>query len=307
MSRPPRQPPADTLSRAAAALLTGAALFLISGAARAAPITIATWNMGWLTTRPASDTSLPPGIYRRTDADIDRLARWARHLNADVIAFQEVDGPTVAARVFPPDQYQLFLSGDPIVQETGVAVRKGLTARLNPVLTELNVYPPTAPHQLRSGLDITITRGSASLRLLVVHLKTGCWENTWTERQHACPTLRSQISVLDNWALERQDSGEPFAILGDFNRRLEPADPYFLALTTDSPMTLTTAGKASPCWGGEYFIDHILLGGTARSWLVPDSLRVMTYGTSPDATPAQLSDHCPVSVRLSLPDSPATP
>ncbi|EHH69184.1 endonuclease/exonuclease/phosphatase family protein [Gluconobacter morbifer] len=70
-------------------------------------------------------------------------------------------------------------------------------------------------------------------------------------------------------------------------------------IEADAPVLLTTADKASPCWGGEYFIDHILLGNAVRTWLRPDSLRVMTYRQ--DTDPAGLSDHCPVSVHLDWP------
>ena len=54
--------------------------------------------------------------------------------------------------------------------------------------------------------------------------------------------------------------------------------------------------------GGETFIDHILLGGAARDWLVADSLRVLTYRETGGEWKQRLSDHCPVSVRLRLPD-----
>lgn len=280
--------------------LTILLLACLPACASGSSLKLATWNLGWLTSRPAGDSALPEGIYRRNEADIARLASYADHLDADVIGFQEVDGAPIAARIFRPPKYRIIMSGDHVVQQVGVAIRGSLSVTRNPDLTALNVYPPDAPHALRSGLDITISDGRASLRLLVVHLKTGCWDNPWAERQHACPTLRSQFSVLDNWALERNDSEEAFAILGDFNRRMTPADPFFLFLKQDAPLTLTTAGRASPCWGGEYFIDHIVLGGKARDWLRPDSLRVTTYH-DPGVTPAQLSDHCPVSVRLAFP------
>ncbi len=271
-----------------------------SGSAVGASLKLATWNMGWLTSRPAGDPGLPDGIYRRNDADIERLAAYADRLDADIIGFQEVDGAAIAARVFRAPRYRIIMSGDHVTQQTGVAIRGSLSVTVHPPVTALNVYPPSAPHPLRSGLDITVSDGTASLRLLVIHLKTGCYDNPWTERQHACPTLKSQFAVLDDWALERSDSGEAFAILGDFNRRMTPGDPFFLSLTRDTPLLLTTSGRASPCWGGEYFIDHILLGGPARDWLTAGSLRVMTYH-DPGITPAQLSDHCPVSVRLALP------
>ncbi len=38
-----------------------------------------------------------------------------------------------------------------------------------------------------------------------------------------------------------------------------------------------TEGRSSPCWGGEAFIDHIVLGNAARDWLQPDGCGVLTY------------------------------
>ncbi|WP_368041049.1 endonuclease/exonuclease/phosphatase family protein [Acetobacter estunensis] len=268
--------------------------------AQARDLKLATWNLGWLTLRPAGDPALPDDIPRRSAVDLAHLRAYVTHLNADVIGFQEVDGEAAAARLFPSSTYRLLLTNDPVVQRVGIAIKSGLIITRHDDVTALNVYPPGAPHPLRSGLDVTISDGTASLRLLVVHLKTGCWDNPPTEHAHACPTLVSQFAALEDWILERQDEGEAFAIMGDFNRRLTPTDPFFLTLLHDGPLLLTTAGYASPCWDGEYFIDHILLGGPARSWLKNNSLRVMTY-TGANDTPQTMSDHCPVSIHLDLP------
>lgn len=240
----------------------------------------------------------------RSARDFARLRAYADHLDADVIAFQEVDGPQAAARVFDPSRYTLVLSGEDIVQRVGIAVRRGLPVTLNGEVTGFDLPVPGDPHHLRYGLDVTVGAGKDRLRLLVVHLKSGCWDQPLAERGHSCPILYRQFETLDDWVLERQDEGDAYAVLGDFNRRLTEKDPLMVRLDSDAPLTLTTSGWASPCWGekysrGEYFIDHILLGNAARNWLVPGSLRVMTYRG--DASPEGLSDHCPVSVRLDLP------
>ena len=267
--------------------------------ASAESLKLATWNMDWLTLRHDGDPELPNDVHPRKPEDFERLRSYAKHLNADIIGFQEVDGTPAAERVFDTAQYQFVLSTDPVIQKVGLAVRRGLHIQINEPLSALNVASPTAAHQLRGGLDVTIKDGSASLRLLVVHLKTGCWDQPLKQRQHSCPTLYEQFAILENWMLERQDDGEAYAVLGDFNRRLTLHDPLMEQIEADEPVTLTTSGMASPCWGGEYFIDHIILGNAARSWLAPDSLRVMTYRN--DTNRQGLSDHCPVSVTLALP------
>ncbi|WP_068169919.1 endonuclease/exonuclease/phosphatase family protein [Neokomagataea thailandica] len=281
-----------------------AALFFSAPTANAHRLKLSTWNLDWLTLRPSGDAALPPDVPSRTQNDFLRLHAYADHLNADIIAFQEVENVEAASRVFDPQKYQFIFSQDNIIQKTGLAIRKSLSVSVNPPLQELDNTPPTAIHHLRSGLDVTLSAGSQTLRLLVVHLKTGCWDQPLSQKQHSCPTLYQQFTILENWIAERQDEGMPYAVLGDFNRRLTTSDPLMQHINTIAPLSLTTAGFASPCWQGESFIDHILLGNTARQWLVPQSLRVLTY--QHDTSPTGLSDHCPVSITLDVPDAPST-
>lgn len=232
----------------------------------------------------------------RTSADFEKLAAYAQHLNADLVGLQEVDSLSTAERLFPARVYQIFITRDALLQHPALALRKPLRAHQNPDVTDLDTTPTTAPHHLRSGLDVTVETGTTPLRVLVVHLKTGCQDNPVSEQHHACPILLRQFAVLQNWISARAEAHEAFVIMGDFNRRLTEYDPFYLLLSHQAPLRLTTAGWASPCAGGTYFIDHILLGGTALRWEVPNSLHVMTYRA--DTQPATLSDHCAVSVRL---------
>lgn len=267
----------------------------------ARPIKVSTWNLDWLTARPAGDPTLPPDLHHRSDGGLCQLAAYATRLNADIVGFQEVDSAALAARLFPPTRYRIVMTDDHVVQRVGLAVATGLTVTRHPDLSDLDVYPPDAPHRLRTGLDVTIDDGVGSLRILVVHLKAGCRGAALADRRPACRTLARQLIVLDDWIAQRQDEGVAFLVMGDFNRNLTSSDPFFQRLATDGPLTLTTAGRASPCWGGTYFIDHILLGNQARAWLRPGSLRVLTYDPQdPDQAP-DLSDHCPVSVGLEMP------
>lgn len=279
-----------------------AVLLLFAGRAPAAELRIATWNLEWLTARPAGDPALPPDVRPKRPEDIDALRRYAMVLDADVIAFQEVDGPEIAAQVFPSDRYAVMTTNDAVVQRVGFAVRRGITVERNPDLVGLDLYP-TAHRRLRSGADITLVLPGGRLRLLSVHLKSGCNHDKLTGNiGRTCETLRGQIAPLKGWMAQRVDEGVPFVLLGDFNRRMEGRDELLAALVATAPLVRATEGKASPCWGGNSFIDHILAGGAARAWMVPASLRVMTYRETTEAAKATLSDHCPVSVRFRLPD-----
>lgn len=270
---------------------------LTADPAPAHSLKLATWNMEWLMAEDGPlAANAPPDRPHRTAADFEKLAAYARHLDADIVGLQEVDTTATAERLFPARTYQIFMTNDALLQHPALAVRKPLHAHRNSDLVDLDVAPATATHQLRRGLDVTVETDTIPLRILVLHLKTGCWDNPVSEKHHDCPTLLQQFGVLQNWISARAAAHEAFVIMGDFNRRMTVYDPFFLILRQAAPLRLTTAGWASPCENGSYFIDHILLGGAAQNWLQPHSLRVMTY--RPESQPATLSDHCAVSVRL---------
>ncbi len=275
-------------------------LLLLGGPAAAADLKVATWNLEWLTLRHAGDPILPDGVVPKSAADRAVLRRYADALDADVIALQEVDGPEAARDIFPPDRYALFLTHDDVVQRTGFAVRRGLDVERNPDLVGLDVYPD-AHFRLRSGADITIVLPGGRLRLLAVHLKSGCHEARLTSRRRPCETLSRQVAPLQGWIAQRRAEGVPFALVGDFNRVMDGDDELLAALDRISPLARATEGRSTPCWGGNTFIDHILAGGAARSWMQRDTMQVLVYRQTDEAAKEHLSDHCPVSVRFRLP------
>ena len=274
-------------------------LLLLAAPAGAAELKLATWNLDWLTLRPAGDPALPADVRPKPAEDLARLRAYAAILAADVVALQEVDGAPAAATVFPPDRYALHLTADRVVQRVGFAVRRGLDFTANPDLTALEL--PGA--RLRSGADITLSWPGGRLRLLAVHLQQGGRQERLTTRTRpACPLLRTQRAALQGWVAQRRAEGGAFALLGDFNRWMDAEDAFYAALQEAAPLLRATEGRSSPCWDGGGFIDHIIAGGPARGWMRPQTLRVLVYRETADEWRARLSDHCPVSVRFLLPD-----
>ena len=270
--------------------------------AQASELKLATWNLEWLTARPAGSPDLPADVQPKRPEDIALLRRYAELTAADVIAFQEVDGPEIAAAIFPADRFALHLTADRVVQRTGLAIRRGLAFTANPDLTALDLYP-AARHRLRSGADITLATPSGPLRLLSVHLKTGCREDPLhRSTRPQCVTLAGQLPPLEAWVAARREEAAAFVLLGDFNRWMSPRDGFWAGLAAAAPLARATEGRTSPCWGGGGFIDHIIAGGAATAWMRPDTLRVLVFRETGREWKERLSDHCPVSVRFQLPN-----
>lgn len=262
-----------------------------------AELKIATWNLDWLTTREAGDRGLPADVIPRSEEDFTRLAQYVHELNADLVAIEEVDGGEAAAKVFLRDRYSVHMTHDHVTQRVGIAVRRGLRYDINPDITELGA------NHLRSGADITLHLGSVDLRVLAVHLKKGCRNQPLPKAKgRSCEELKDQVAPLVDWITARKADAVPFIILGDFNRWMDGSDTFLADLRKAAPLVRATEGHSSPCWGSENFIDHILAGGTAGGWMQPDTLKVLVYRETEPAWRDRLSDHCPVSVRFSVPD-----
>ena len=263
-------------------------------------VTIASWNLDWLNRRTQR------GPVRRSPADYERLQRYAQRLHADVIAVQEVDGEEALRQVFSPGEYDYHLTAQRDVQRVGFAYRKGLLVDRHPDLTALDVGG------VRVGADLTVHVNGKALRLLAVHLKSGCFSAPSSSPKAACVKLQAQLPVLERWIDERAAAGEPCLVLGDFNRRLNAQDPFYAELDDGDPpnadLSLPSAGHESHCWGGKYpeFIDHMLLSRDAASWLQPSSFAELQYDVADAPFRSKLSDHCPIEIVL-IPGAPAAP
>lgn len=263
---------------------------------------VGTWNLEHL------DDSNGEGCVSRTNDDYDALAQRIEDLGVDVLAFQEVENLTAARRVFS-EKWNIEISNRPMVSgppcrenrnnrlghlATGIAVRDGLEYHRNPDLMDLDVDHPSR----RWGTDITIIVDNEELRVLSVHLKSGCWskhQDTNESAKTACSTLREQIAVLKEWITERQADRQAYVIVGDFNRRFTAPNDWAWELLTQKVPTLALASntKSSIC-NPKYplFIDHIIFDSATNVTMVPGSFEeVGRVGKHPD--------HCAISARFS--------
>lgn len=290
---------------AALTLFAGACTGTLNPSGEPSPsptIRLAAWNIEHLA--EADGTGCRP----RTAADYAALREYVADLNADVIAFQEVESRAAGERVFDPALYTVVIEDrvgtnqrgacrgrDGLTinaQRTGFAIRKDIPFERQPDFTAIQVGDP----DLRSGVDLIVRpRGGEPIRVLSVHLKSGCSSG---DRNEACPVLFQQVPVMERWIDERAAEGVRFAVMGDFNRRLAmPNDAVWAAWDDASPPNADLAfasGDQSARCNPRYsdFIDFILLDRRATA----DFRGFEETTFAGDA----LSDHCAVSARLSV-------
>lgn len=291
---------------AALALLTACAPAIdapqASPPAAARPLKLASWNLEFLAEKDGV------GCQPRGAADYAAMKRIADGLDADVIAFQEAESIAAAARVFDPARFTIVMEareGAPsgtcggehkdqqvIRQAVGFAIRKALAFDRHPDVTSLM----RSNAQLRSGVDITLRApGRAPIRLLAVHLKSGCFSGTDAK---ACPVLLDQIPALEAWIDAAARGPDRFAVLGDWNRRLTlPGDMVWTEIDDGQPanadLLLADAGTPPACDPRyDSFIDHIVLDKRAATGLAGFGETRYAPGEK------HYSDHCPVAVTL---------
>lgn len=266
---------------------------------RSGGLRIVSWNMEHLAERDGM------GCRPRSEADYEAMRSFAETLDADVVAFQEVESVAAAQRVFPPARYDILIEERTSVrsgpcrgrdglfigpQRTGFAIRKGQPFKRHPDFTALQV----GDSDLRSGVDITLSpKGGRPIRLLSVHLKSGCSSGSSNE---ACPVFFSQLPALEGWIDSRAAEPVRFAVVGDFNRRFVKAgDAAWLELDDSSPansdLSLASGSRGAAC-DPRYsdFIDYLVLDKRATGGLRGFDEILYSGG--------RLSDHCAIVAEL---------
>lgn len=280
---------------------------------------VATWNMEWLVSpatahaarlacRSGRRAALPCNVARdhsRDSADLARLAWYARNLDADVIAFQEVEDAGIAARVF--SGYRICIAGGRGMQHVGFAVRPGIAHRCGPPMDAVSLGGAQ-----RAGMTLVLFPDSTrAVELLAVHLKSGCADDAFDSGSTSCTLLAAQARQLSTWIAARARSR--FILLGDFNRGdAEVATDEFWSTLAGGDLARAAFRFASSgvpfrnCHIGAGFtraIDHILVSRALLPDVVPASFRKAGYRES-DAIRYRLPDHCPVSLLLDVAQFP---
>lgn len=312
--------------RALAALLPFA---LSLPAAAAERLSLGTWNMEWMML-PATFDALAPKCFgdgrrasggdralpcnvvkngRWSEEDLARIREFAAQAAVDVIALQETDGRGVASEVFPDREF--CFTKRKHVQNVGFAIRRGLPYRCNTDYYQLGLED----NDVRWGADLTLFPGTQQeMRLLAVHLKSGCNRDPLTDPRSECRTLQEQVPVLEAWIDRRAKSRVPFAVLGDFNRRfdrerdaardardrtasmwpeLDDGEPAESDLV-DAGADFGAIGCGTP-HGKRPPIDHIVLNRSLGRRIVAGSYRAWEYPAG-----GRWPDHCLISVELEL-------
>lgn len=280
-------------------------LFLTPLETIATELNIVAWNLEHL------DDNEGEGCIGRNNADYAVLAERIENLDADIVAFQEVENLVAAHRTFPASEWHVEISSRPQMKSnsacwdkpdaylghlaTGFAIRKGVDYRRNEDLKSLGVGQSFQ----RWGTDITVMSDGKQLRILSVHLMSGCWgpvQDKDDKRKKTCKTLRDQFEQLKSWVDDRQDEGIAFLIAGDFNRNLAvPKDwGWSIMSTVAEPIKLLTADIPYRCIPRYTdFIDHLVVGGGADAMYVSGSFREWPLqGPHPD--------HCAISALFQL-------
>ena len=124
-------------------------LFTLSISLQAETLKVASWNIAWLGSHKYNT---------RIETYYRELAKYAKKLDADIIALQEVENAEYAKKVFG-DDYDFYFSTKDWVQRVGVAVRKSTGYSV-----EANEYKALDVGRVRYGMDLKLTKDNKEIR-----------------------------------------------------------------------------------------------------------------------------------------------
>ncbi len=270
----------------------------------ASPLTLATWNIEWLSTQPSPKFTASI----RSEQDYQLLSHYFEKISPDVLAFQEVNDTQAIEKIIRTEQFNIVLSQramnpkrqfDKINQFTGFAIDRRLTFSNPPDLDLL----PSSTSKLRLATYIIVqAQNNKPVHMLSVHLKAGC--SGAKKNSHACTIVNKQAKTLNRWMNERVENGDSFIVAGDFNHNLSyPNDWLWKTLSKGVSETITLATEVTKAeclvkstrskaqtHQFRHLIDHIIVS----SDLTASNTKQTVYDKQ-HVLKRQLSDHCPIS------------
>ena len=265
-------------------------------------MSITSWNIVCLreTPEPAFCNSDRFGDnYVRSAEQVEALRQHAQAIGTDILFLQEIENLAAVQGLLPGWEVTTVGTAG---QNQAVAVSPDSKASVRGVSVFLDLG--LSSDTLRPGLAAVIDYAGASVHVLAVHLKSGCQRDQLESNDSDCRTLRQQLDVVVDWVDARESRGQPYLLVGDFNRQLENDDPFMLALSqaASQPLYRTTVGARPTCWDHlqgapsyRTFIDHhIASASVVAAWGLP-TLEIYNYTEEyPDAW-EYVSDHCPIT------------
>ncbi len=271
---------------------------------------MSSWNMEWLTTNPNHK------VYeaKRESKDFTALKSYFDDLNADVIAFQEVDSFKAMQKISSADYHIVFSDRylpqhsnhtfSDINQFTGFAIRNNVPFS-DP--EDIDLYGK-GNHKLRFAAYVILNPDSKTpVHTLSVHLKAGCTAKFYSTKK-ACQSLLTQGKKLNQWIKQREALQQEYVIMGDFNHNLSYNDdwlwkeltrevkqtPDLVSRHTKSECKVRKRNDAKNLHQFRTVIDHIIVSKGLSA-----SPAQQTVYNGQDVLQYHLSDHCPISTQLS--------
>lgn len=289
---------------------------------------------------PFCDVYKRDGILNATEYEQKKLAALRARLaelaagGVDIFAVQETASPEALRAVLPAGYQVACFTTRVDAQNLGYAVREaaGLKTQCKEIAALSQEGNPAVQRPVRRGLELNIAHraeeGAPALSLLNVHLKSGCVQGRMDGTNGNCPTLQQQAPSIEAWIEEKAANGQPFAIVGDWNRDLDaeiagnfpargdgtdPTGPLAnptavrniwpeindqnpLASSMDLAATDRSAAKIKPTCHD--VLDQLGVSLLLKAQLAPESLQDNRVPATLLSRPAGASDHCPLSVEF---------
>ncbi len=273
------------------------ALLITAACAQTAEFTVATWNVEHFVDEHDNPYVQRDQEFEKTPEQITAIAETIRAVDADIFAFQEIEGSDLL-RAFAEEHladmgYLHFVSAPDDNWHQNVALMSrfplGPITSMTAVATPVPQFEEGESNLINDRLFIAEVHPAEDFRLLVVnvHLKAGGGENNAAWR-------RGQIELIRRWLDDqlRLDPELNICILGDFNCTPNSAEMHLLTEPAEGPAYLNVFSATTDRSGRG--IDHILANNGFAAELVEDSPAVHDF-TGEGQRP---SDHRPVSARF---------